>query len=226
MSDWTSYSLSDFLMFSPEAYFRLFELNNTALWPFQPAIIFAAAVLPFMSLKEDKQSGQIVSIILAMLWGLVAWQFFYQLYAKINLAAPSFAIAFSIESLALLFLVFTSNARHSKPGLTLFMYALIIHPFIGILSGRDWQAVELFGIAPDPTALGTLGLLMMRTGIMPKILALIPVTWCLASGLTYLAMELPYGLTTPAAALFFIAIAMLSNIRKSRISSRKYQTIR
>ena len=37
MSEWWSYSLSDFLMFSPRTYYRLFELYNLALWPWHIA---------------------------------------------------------------------------------------------------------------------------------------------------------------------------------------------
>ena len=36
MSEWWTYSLSDFLLFSPRTYYRLFELYNLAIWPTQP----------------------------------------------------------------------------------------------------------------------------------------------------------------------------------------------
>ena len=35
MSEWWTYSLSDFLLFSPRTYYRLFELYNLAVWPAQ-----------------------------------------------------------------------------------------------------------------------------------------------------------------------------------------------
>ena len=35
MPEWWTYSLSDFLMFSPRTYYRLFELHNAAIWPAQ-----------------------------------------------------------------------------------------------------------------------------------------------------------------------------------------------
>ena len=37
MGDWLNYEAADFLLFSAEVYWRLFELENTALWPL-PAI--------------------------------------------------------------------------------------------------------------------------------------------------------------------------------------------
>ena len=51
-------------------------------------------------------------------------------------------------------------ARRSVPsvaGLALFLYALVLHPLVPKLSGRPIQSAEVFGIAPDPTAIATLG---------------------------------------------------------------------
>ena len=46
MSEWWTYSLSDFLMFSPRTYYRLFELYNAAIWPAQlVAIALGVAIL-------------------------------------------------------------------------------------------------------------------------------------------------------------------------------------
>ena len=33
MAVWLSYTLSDFLLFTPHTYYRLFELYNRAVWP-------------------------------------------------------------------------------------------------------------------------------------------------------------------------------------------------
>ena len=33
MSEWWTYHLSDFLLFAPRTYYRLFELYNAAIWP-------------------------------------------------------------------------------------------------------------------------------------------------------------------------------------------------
>ena len=210
MPDWLGYSLSDFLMFSPHSYFRLYELNNTNLWPLPLVMILAAGVLLLLSRRSDRQSRQISMILLTLTWSMIAWHFFYQLFTPINLAAPWFAIAFGIEALLLLLLGSSihKTGQTGKTGLWLFIYALVIHPFIGLLAGRNWQGVELFGIAPDPTALGTLGLLLLLPGIKARLLAVIPFLWCLVSGVTYLAMELPYGLLTPIVAISAIIISL------------------
>ena len=35
MPEWWTYSLTDFLLFSPDTYWRLFERYNEAIWPLQ-----------------------------------------------------------------------------------------------------------------------------------------------------------------------------------------------
>ena len=39
MSEWWTYRLSDFLLFSPRTYFRLFVLYNTDFWPLHLAAL-------------------------------------------------------------------------------------------------------------------------------------------------------------------------------------------
>ena len=39
MSEWWTYRLYDFLLFTPRTYYRLFELYNAAVWPAQIAAI-------------------------------------------------------------------------------------------------------------------------------------------------------------------------------------------
>ena len=101
-------------------------------------------------------------------------QFFYQLYLQINLAASWFAMAFAIEALLLIALGIGIEKKpdHNTPMLWLFVYAMLIHPLTGLLSGRNWQGTEIFGLAPDPTALATLAILSGSTGIRARILSL------------------------------------------------------
>ena len=73
------------------------------------------------------------------------------------------------------------------------------------LQGRGWTLSEVFGIAPDPTAMSTLGVLLLARGRFLPLLLPIPVLWCLQSGLTLQTMGEPqawgpYGVLALAAA--------------------------
>lgn len=211
MEVWASYSLSDLLLFAPTTYLRLFELLNAALWPAQLATLAAGVSLLILTRRASTIRVAVVCVLLACLWAVVAWWFLYQRYAPINPYANWFALAFGVQSLMLLFIGTGLRGRlglqgwgevpASLPGLSLLIYALAVHPLIGVLAGNPWQGAEVFGLAPDPTALGTLGVLLMTCGVIGRVSMLIPLLWCLVSGLTYIAMALPFGLSTPAAAL-------------------------
>ncbi|MES9873500.1 MAG: DUF6064 family protein [Candidatus Sedimenticola sp. 6PFRAG7] len=221
MEVWASYSLTDLLLFSPTAYFRLYELNNLALWPFQLLMVVAGLVLAWMGRGEGSGEVRAIGLLLALSWGCVAWWFLYRQYAQIYPMATWFSIVFALQALMLLSAglagckVFGRRAWHSpvNPGLLLLLYALILHPVIGLLSGRSLAGMELFGLAPDPTALATLGILLMRRGTVPWLLGLIPLLWCTVSGLTYLAMEIDYGLLTPLAAVVALVAAALLRVK-------------
>jgi hypothetical protein len=120
---------------------------------------------------------------------------------------------------ALLLLVFGTLTGHLRfrvrgtlpnaTGLALFLYALLLHPLAALLFGRPLAAAEIVGIAPDSTAIATLGLLLMAstTGLIWLLLP-IPVAWCLLSAMTLLAMDAPDAWILLAA----VAIAILSGI--------------
>ena len=66
---------------------------------------------------------------------------------------------------------------------------------------RGWTQSEIFGIVPDPTVMGTLGLLLMAEG-SPRTLLAAPLAWCLLGGATLLAMDSPEAwVLLPAAVL-------------------------
>lgn len=48
MFEWWTYTLSDFLMFSPQVYYRLFELYNRALWPTQLLTVGAGVAILYL----------------------------------------------------------------------------------------------------------------------------------------------------------------------------------
>src|SRR5262249_57612480 len=64
MSEWWTYSLSDFLLFSPRTYYRLFELYNLAVWPWHVlAIVLGLAVLVLWLLGGAWQGPPIPPIL-------------------------------------------------------------------------------------------------------------------------------------------------------------------
>jgi hypothetical protein len=194
MLDW-SYRLSDFLLFSPRVYWRMFELHNAALWPLPVAMLALGIAMFAVVILRPRQSRQAVAILLAVLWAWVGWSFVWERYATINWAAAYAAPLFAIEALLLsavggIAKRLSFDQRGARRALGLLLIALALaYPLLAPLFGRPWQAAEIFGMAPDPTAIGTLGFLVMARGKSVLPLYLVPVLWCLMSVLTLWAME-------------------------------------
>ena len=102
MSEWWTYRLSDFLLFSPETYYRLLELYNAAIWPGQIlAIVVGVATLVLLG-RGGALPGRLLAAILALAWLFVAWAYLYARYATINWAAPYFAVGFAVQAVLLI----------------------------------------------------------------------------------------------------------------------------
>ena len=233
MDTWASYALSDFLMFSPASYFRRYELANADLWPGHLLLAMVAVALAWLMRRSQLRSVFWIGVLLAAAWALVATGYLHRHYAQISLAANGFALAFGLQALMMLLWGINEARRqplsdprpaHVRyPGMALFAYALLLHPLVGLLAGRSWRGIELFGIAPDPTALATVGILLtgLRTATWP--LLLIPLAWCGISALTYLAMGHVYGVTPLVLAISALAVAIALHYAERKLRGAQRQ---
>ena len=221
MSEWWTYSLSDFLLFSPRTYYRLFELYNVAVWPWQVlAIVLGLAVL-VLWLRGGAWQGRSVAVLLATCWLFVAWAYLLTYYDTINWAASYLAAGFAVEALLLVWTGLMRNCLSLRPGrdvagaigLCLFVFALFAWPLVGPLLDRPWLQAEIFGIAPDPTVVATLGVLIAADRTHWELLV-VPLLWCAISGATLWAMQSPDALLAPAAALLAFVLACFKTLSR------------
>lgn len=212
MPEWWSYTLSDFLLFSPRAYYRLLERHNEAVWPAQLLTSGLGLAIYGLLRRPTPWLGRVVSALLAVLWAWVAWAFLWERYATINWAAVYLVPLFVVEA-GLLAWIGVVRGRLTFPlqrdpagrlGIVLFILSLCGYPAIAPITGRPWHQAEVFGIAPDPTVIGTLGLLLLAGGHPRWGLLAVPVLWCLVSGATLWAMQSVEAWVPPAAALLVL----------------------
>jgi hypothetical protein len=196
MSEWWTYSLSDFLMFSPEIYWRLVARYNREVWPLQALALAAGSGLIWLAIGPRAGARRITAVVLAAAWLWTGWAFAWQRYASINWAAQYLAVAFAIEAVGLLAAAVLDASHGSVParpvarkiGLAAAAGGVLLYPLVGLLSGRPIMEAELFGLMPDPTALTTLGLLFALGMRHRGWLALIPALSLLAGLLTLWTM--------------------------------------
>jgi len=206
MSEWWTYRPEDFLLFSPRVYWRMFELHNAALWPLQVLALAAGLLIILLLAWRPRGYARWLALLLAILWIFVGWSFLWNRYADINWAAAYVARAFVVEGVLLLVcgplldsLAFDRRGLAGCIGYFMLAFALAGQPLLAPLQGRGWASSEVFGIAPDPTAIATLGLLLLARGRSLLLLLPIPVLWCLLSGMTLQTMGEPQAWALHAA---------------------------
>lgn len=193
MSEWWSYRLSDFLMFSPRVYFRLIERYNQEFWPLHIAFLVAGlAAIAFAAKPESRFRGSVLPI-LAVAWLFCGWQFLWLRYATINWAASYAALAFFLQASLLMLtglrkgeVATVPSLRFAGTGLALF--GLLAYPLLALSFNGSFAAVEIIGMMPDPTAITTLGTVLALKGARSWLLMPIPILWCTFSGLTLWTM--------------------------------------
>jgi Family of unknown function (DUF6064) len=215
MSEWWTYRLSDFLLFSPRTWQRLFELYNAWLWPAQPLVLLLGIGLLIALWRGLPWAPRACCAALAMAWAWVAWAFHLQRYAAINWAAAWFAAAFALQAALMFALTWRRSPgplRRSPLGFALLAGAVLLMPLLGVAAGRPWREAEVFGLTPDATVLGTLGVLLLLGGAAHRVAPwawLVPLAWCGVSGATLLALDLPQAGLLPLAGLVAV-IAVLA----------------
>ncbi|MGM0544951.1 MAG: DUF6064 family protein [Pseudomonadota bacterium] len=223
MNAWTSYRLQDFIPFTAEVYFRLLERMGETFWPLHLLTLGLGAATLVLALKHRTR---LACLLPAPLWAFVAVAFFFQRYAALNWAGGYVGYAFIVQAVLLVVMALTGwgmdkASRRTSPtvvmGTAITLFGLIIMPLMAPLSGGSWYQAEVFGIHADPTAVTTLGLvLIMLRGFALWIAAIIPALWLTVSGLTLQALD-----ATRATVLFgVLAIGLVGLAWKSIASSR------
>lgn len=223
MSQWWTYRPEDFLLFSERVYWRLFELQNEALWPAQILALAAGVTVLALVVRPHPWSGSVVAFVLAVAWGIAAWTFLWQRYTPINWAIIYVIPLFAAQALLLAWAGMRGKLQPAPPGearaivgIALLGYALVLHPLAAIAAGRSWQGAEIFALAPDPTAIATLGVLATARGGWPvRVLFAVPVAWCALSALTLCVMG-TWQAAIPATAIVIAVAARLIARRGGR----------
>ncbi|MDQ2081733.1 DUF6064 family protein [Xanthobacteraceae bacterium Astr-EGSB] len=221
MPEWWTYSLADFLMFSPRTYYRLTELYNNDIWPAQPVAMALGVAVVIRWLRDGLVPGGAIAVVLAALWLWVGWAYFHVRYDVINWTGSYIAIGFAVEAALILWSGLMRGrlapAGHpsaaGRAGAAMALAAIVLYPALAPLLGRPWAQAEVFGVMPDPTVVATLGLLAAARR-PPWVLFVIPLAWCAYGGATLWTMGSPEALVTPMAAVVALALAAWNTRRR------------
>ena len=217
MSEWWTYTLSDFLMFSSRTYYRMLERHNEAVWPAQILALGAGLAILLLLRRDTAPRGRIIAVVLAALWAWTSWSFLWERYGVINRAAAIAAPAFALEASALVWVGAVRDRLHFTVGrdpaallsLTMLVGALVLYPLLPTLFGRPWRQAEVFGLAPDPTTVATVGLLLLARCRHRWMLLVVPLLWCAVSAATLYALGAAEAVVPAAAAVVAVGAPWL-----------------
>lgn len=221
MSNWQTYRLEDFVPFTPEVHWRLLERVNETFWPLH---VFTVALGIAALLLALRGSPRIALILLAPAWLTSGIIFHLTYYAELNWAAPYFGWAFITQAAVLLAMAaFTNPNKPGNPpgkitiwiGSTITVLGLLAYPLIAATVGPGPTHAETYGLHPDPTAIATLGILIITLRRPIAWLAIpVPLLWCLVATLTLVALETAWAVLPLAAGAVVAATFAVWSIRK------------
>ena len=211
METWLTYGLQDFVLFSPEVYFGLFRRANEAAWPF--LLLFPVAGVFITRTVYAGRLQHIGGALLALAWVSTIFLFLRPYYLPINWAVTYAFYSFAAQVFFVLIAGIGPDKRQKSPiGYGLVTIA-IIYPIIALLFGRPLNQTEIFALAPDPTAIFTLGYLLQFRGWQAAFAIPIPILWCAFSAITLYALGEPTALLPAVAAAIAVAAFVKRAVR-------------
>lgn len=211
------------LPYTAEVLEALVGRYNAAIWPL-PLLAPALALLALgLVLRPIPGGGRIAAAFLAAAWAGVGIDFHIKTVSAIDFLAPVYG-AFCLAQAALLAWAGVLRGQMAAGfrrdaagwlGLALASLAILGYPPLALLTGRSWPGLPIVGVTPDPTAMLTLGLLLITATRRPLLLLMVPVLWSLVAGVTGWMLDTPERLLLPAAAA--IAVAVVVRSRPGRV---------
>jgi Family of unknown function (DUF6064) len=207
------------LPFTADVLFSSFEQYNRALWPL-PVLAFVLALAAILlTLRPVRGGDRAIGALLTIAWLWVGIGYHLLHFAAIDFSAPLYGVFFVLEGLLLAWtgairgkLAFRFRAEPSGwIGLVLALAATVAWPLADWLWGSGLPSVRLVGLAPAPTALFTLGLLLLIDGRTPLHLTVIPLLWTLVAGATGWILGIRQDLALPVAGLCGFVLILWKN---------------
>lgn len=204
------------LPFDTQQFMAVFAAYNPAIWPAQVvAFALGLAMVGALFLQHPLRER----VILAGLAAMWAWNgFIYHLayFALINPAAYGFAALFVLQAALLALHAFTPHGIRfdvrrrwqSIVALSLIVYAMLIYQVLGVITGHGLMKGPLFGVAPCPTTIFTIGLLLLGDGRFVRRLAMIPVLWAVIGTSAAVLLGIPEDLGLGVAG-FMLSVSLV-----------------
>jgi hypothetical protein len=208
--------------FTVAQFFAVFADYNAAIWPLQIVAYGLGGVAVITLWTRGPLSNQIIPSVLAVMWALNGIGYHFLFFSEINPIANASALLFLLQAIlfaasGMLLNDFRFDVRlnfKSVAGLLFIVYALLIYGILGYGAGHGLMAGPLFGVAPCPTAIFTIGMLILARGKWVVWLSIIPILWSLIGVAAALQFGVPEDLALPVAGAVLMVVVAMDRVRK------------
>ncbi len=195
------FTITDFL--------AVFAAYNAAIWPFHLVAYGLGLVAIAAIFVPRPRLERLAFAALAVFWAVTGIGYHLMFFSRINPIAPVFAAFFVLQGILFLasamrpgdLRVHLGQDFRSIAGLMTIVYALAVYPVLGILAGHGLMAGPMFGVAPCPTTIFTIGLLLVARGAWVIWLSIIPILWSLIGLAAAIQLGIPEDLAMPVAGI-------------------------
>ena len=202
--------------FSVVTFFDVFARYNEAIWPLQTFAYLAGLLVLAVLFRTSRLSTIIIISALAAMWAINGIGYHWIFFTEINPVAPVFAALFVVQAVLLLAapwlfsdLAFAvSRDARSLVGLAMIAFATLIYPAWGAFAGHSYPATPLFGVAPCPTTIFTVGVLLLGNWRAVRWLLIIPAIWSLIGGSAAILLRVPQDAGLLASLTIILALAI------------------
>ncbi len=212
------------LPYTAEVLYSVLEQYNRAIWPAQIVAAGLGLAAVVSTLRPFPGSGRLVGALLAAAWAWIGVAYYLMHMAAIDFTAPALGVLFIIQG-ALLAWTGTLRGRlawgfradaFGWTGLGLVVFAMAAYPLMAWLAGHGWPRAPMFGVAPCPTAVFTIGMLLLAHGRTPLHLVAIPVLGSLYCGTAAWLLKLPEDLAVPLAGVGGLGLILWKNRQSAK----------
>jgi Family of unknown function (DUF6064) len=200
--------------FTLEQFLGVFADYNVAIWPAQIVAYVLGLIAIAAVWSRWLAPSSIIMSVLALMWAMNGFGYHYLFFVEVNPAAKLFAGFFVLQAILFVASVLMANDLHFKiggnfrsvAGAAFIIYAMVIYPAFGIWAGHGLMVGPMFGVAPCPTTIFTIGMLLLARGKWMVWLSIIPIIWSLIglAAALQLGMSEDYGLAVAGAVLLMV----------------------
>ncbi|SFP97486.1 DUF6064 family protein [Tranquillimonas alkanivorans] len=200
------------LPFTQDAFFAVFGGYNQVVWPLIPLFYVLATASVAMLFRPSRGAALFIPSTLAAMWAVNGVGYHWMFFREINPAAALFAAVFVVQAMGLIVLparipsLRFAAGTEARPaiGLLLILFATVLYPLWGWTAGHGWPEMPAFGVAPCPTTIFTIGILLTGTWRVVRWLLIVPGLWAVVGGSAAIFLGVPQDSTLIVALVLLI----------------------